>query len=45
MGGVPEGTGRGRRRVSPWWLVVALVFAGYLVFRLAQGVIWLVQHL
>lgn len=44
MSDVPEGTGHGGRRVSPWWLVVALLFVGYLVFRLVQGVTWLIQH-
>ncbi|NIJ13000.1 hypothetical protein FHU38_003344 [Saccharomonospora amisosensis] len=45
MSGVPEGTDHGGRRVSAWWLVVALVFAGYLVFRLVQGVAWLIQRM
>jgi hypothetical protein len=42
---VPEGTTEQRRRVSSWWLVLAVVFVGYLVFRLVQGAVWLVHHL
>lgn len=45
MGAVPESREDGRARISRGWLVLAIVFAGYLVFRLVQGVVWLVQHM
>ena len=44
MDGQPEGTTARRRRISPWWTVTIAVFAVYLLFRLGQGVVWLVQH-
>lgn len=43
MDGKPEGTQQRRRGRRPLWLVVLVVtFAGYLAFRLVQGLIWLV---
>ncbi len=42
MEGKPEGTEQRRRGRRPWWLVaVVVIFAGYLAFRLVQGLIWL----
>jgi len=45
MDGLPEGTKRRSIRLSRGWLVLAVVFALYLLFRLAQGVLWLVRHM
>jgi hypothetical protein len=46
MEGKPEGTQQSRRGRRPWWLVtLVVVFAGYLAFRLVQGLIWLVGQL
>jgi hypothetical protein len=43
MEGKPEGTQQRRGGRRPWWLVVLVViFAGYLGFRLIQGLAWLV---
>ncbi|MFD1659105.1 hypothetical protein ACFSL4_13010 [Streptomyces caeni] len=44
MGAVPEGPGDRRARVSRFWIFLAVVFVGYLAFRMAQGVVWLVEH-
>lgn len=48
-GAVPEGTqpntGRRRAWLVPTYAVFAIVFAGYLVFRLVQGISWLAAHL
>ena len=42
MEGKPEGTQQRRGGRRPWWLVVLIViFAGYLAFRLVQGLVWL----
>ncbi len=42
MEGKPEGTQQRRGGRRPWWLVVVVViFAGYLAFRLVQGLVWL----
>ena len=46
MDGKPEGTEQGRRGRRPWWLLaLVVIFAGYLAFRLVQGLIWLVGQL
>jgi hypothetical protein len=45
MHGVPEGTGSAGRRVPRVWLALGVIFAGYIAFRLVQGVVWLVQHM
>lgn len=45
MHDIPEGTGRATRRISRKWLLLVLIFAGYLVFRLVQATFWLVHHL
>ncbi len=44
MDGLPEGTRGERRRVPKAVVVLTLIFAAYLVFRLLQAVMWLVQH-
>ncbi len=46
MDGLPEGSGPGgsaQRRVPRLALLPGLVFAAYLLFRLGQGVMWLVH--
>lgn len=45
MDGMPEGTGSvgSARRVPRIALVPGLLFAAYLLFRLGQGVMWLVH--
>lgn len=46
MEGEPEGTQQRRRSRRPWWLLTLVVtFAGYLAFRLVQGVMWLMGQL
>jgi hypothetical protein len=41
MDGAPEGTQPDQGGPRPRWLVViALVFAVYLAFRLVEGVVW-----
>jgi hypothetical protein len=45
MEGTPEGSGEPGRRLSLGWVLLAVVFAAYLLFRVAQGVAWLVHHL
>jgi len=45
MDGEPEGTTpTTRRRVRPLYVLLAVVFVVYVLFRLVQGVEWLVQH-
>jgi len=45
MDGDPEGTGTGaRRRLRPLYVLLVVVFVVYVLFRLVQGVVWLVQH-
>lgn len=34
----------GRHRVSSLWLWLLVVLVGYLVFRLVQGAMWLIQR-
>lgn len=45
MENVPQEAVRQPRRISPLWFWLLLVLAGYLVFRLVQGVLWLVDRL
>lgn len=45
MEGSPEGTTRRSIRRSRGWLVLAVVFGLYLLFRLGQGLVWLVGQL
>lgn len=45
MDGAPEGTTPRPIRLSRGWLVLSVVFVLYLLFRLVQGVLWLVHHL
>ena len=45
MEGTPEGTAPTRRRFSLGWAVLGVTFAGYLLFRVAQGVAWLIHHM
>lgn len=42
---VPQETGHQPRRVSSLWLWMLIFLAGYLLFRLVQGVLWLVDRL
>jgi hypothetical protein len=43
MQGKPEGTEhRGGGRRPKWLVVLVLVFAAYLAFRLVQGIVWLI---
>lgn len=44
MDATPEGTGRATRRISRKWLLLGLIFAGYLAFRLVQASFWLIHH-
>jgi hypothetical protein len=44
MDGSPEGTAARPRRMARGWLVLSIVFALYLLFRLGEGVVWLAQH-
>ncbi len=44
MEGSPEGTTDQPRRLARGWLVLSVVFALYLLFRLGQGAVWLAQH-
>ena len=36
---------RGQSRVSPLWLWLLIILAAYLVFRVVQGVLWVVHRL
>lgn len=45
LDGQPEGSGGTPTRVPRWVLPVAVVFAVYLLFRIAQGFFWLSHHL
>jgi hypothetical protein len=47
MDGYPEGTGPvSRLRARPrWQLVLAVIFAFYLIFRAIQGIAWLIGSL
>jgi hypothetical protein len=47
MEGTPEGVDRVKRRgfKGPVILVIGVIFAVYLIFRLVQGVLWLTGHL
>ena len=46
MEGAPEGTGPARRRLPKLRIILlAVVVAAYLIFRLVQGVLWLAGHL
>ncbi|MHB2024015.1 MAG: hypothetical protein ACYCO3_11895 [Mycobacteriales bacterium] len=44
MDGAPEGSREEPRRVPRGWLIFAVVFAGYLLFRIGQGVLWIAHH-
>lgn len=46
MDGYPEGTeppSRASRIPRPWWLVLIVLFAAYLLFRIGQAVVWLIH--
>ena len=45
MDGSPEGTTRRPVMRSRGWLVLAVVFVLYLMFRLGQGVLWLARQM
>lgn len=45
MDGAPEGTTGGPKRLARGWLVLGIVFALYLLFRLGEGLLWLAHHL
>ena len=36
---------QGQSRVSPLWLWLLIILAAYLVFRVVQGVLWVVHRL
>lgn len=44
MDGAPEGSGEELRHVPRGWLIFAVIFAAYLLFRLGQGVLWIAHH-
>lgn len=45
MDGSPEGTTTPPKRLARGWLVLSVVFALYLLFRMGQGIVWLAHHL
>ncbi len=45
MDGLPEGTKPRPIRRNRAWLVLAVVFVLYLMFRLGQGVLWLARQM
>lgn len=44
---LPEGTRRpgARPRRRTGYLVLLVAFAGYLIFRLVQGILWITHHI
>ncbi len=34
----------GERRLSPLWLWLLIVLVGYMLFRLVQGAMWLIER-
>lgn len=45
MDGSPEGSKPPPIRLARGWVVLSVVFALYLLFRLGQGIVWLAHRL